>query len=280
MKQSQSTVEILIVGNELLNGTTLDTNSHWLSKQLVKIGATVTRKETISDNLKEISKAFKAALGRKPSWIFSLGGLGPTYDDMTLEGLAMALGREIERNEDAVKMIKERYKLRREANPDLPKRILPASLKMADIPRGAIPLRNSAGTAPGVLFRKGSTRIVSLPGVPREMKAIFAEQVAPLLKEDIAKFGRSETWLNVSGISESMVAPHIQRLMRSSPSHIYIKSHPVGFRKGLSILKFQISATFSAENREQAKYDLKRVAGEMERIVRKLGGNVDARSIK
>ena len=88
--------EILVVGNELLNGTTLDTNSFWLSKELAKTGVKVERKTTVRDELSAISLAFKQCISRKPDWVFSAGGLGPTYDDMTVRGPRARIGQKIE----------------------------------------------------------------------------------------------------------------------------------------------------------------------------------------
>ena len=278
MKEEQSEVEIVVVGNELLNGTTLDTNSHWISKRLVKFGTLVTRKTTVRDDLGEISEAFRSAIERSPSWIFSFGGLGPTYDDMTLEGLSRATKKKIERNAKALEMVKQSRERRVLAGAKIPKKLLPSSLKMADIPRGSIPLRNSVGTAPGVLIKAGSTRIISLPGVPKEMKAIFEEEVAQLLSREVGGFRKQEKWFSTSGISESAIAPYILKLMNEYSPTIYIKSHPMGFRKGLSVLKFQLSATSSLREEAAAARTLSEVTKKLIHISKKLGANVSERS--
>lgn len=274
MNQKQSKVEIVVVGNELLNGTTLDTNSHWISKRLVELGALVTRKTTVRDELGEISDVFRSAIERSPEWIFSLGGLGPTYDDMTLKGLSRAIGSKIERSAEAIQMIRESRERRILAGAKIPRKLLASSLKMAEIPRGSVPLRNSVGTAPGVLVQVGSTRIVSFPGVPNEMKAIFEEQVVPLLRRELSVFKRSENWLSTSGISESAIAPHVNKLMSEYAPLVYIKSHPLGFRKGRSLLKFQLSATFSSREERRATRALSEATRKLSAISKKLGANV------
>ncbi len=275
MTSGQNTIEIVVIGNELLNGTTLDTNSHWISKRLVRLGAIVTRKTTVRDDLGEISEAFSAAIGRTPSWIFSLGGLGPTYDDMTLKGLSRAVKRPIQRNIRALKIIRESRERRVLSGAKLPMRITQATLKMADLPRGSIPLRNSVGTAPGVLTITGSAKVISLPGVPREMKAIFVEEVQRVMKRELPKFGKIEKWFRTSGITESAIAPYIGKLMKEYSPLIYIKSHPVGFKNRVSILEFQISATYRLDEELKSKKILSEATTELIAVSKKLGGKVD-----
>jgi molybdopterin-biosynthesis enzyme MoeA-like protein len=132
----QKRVEILVVGNELLNGTTLDTNSFWLSRELGRSGLRVERKTTVRDELPEISTAFRQCISRKPDWVFSIGGLGPTYDDMTVRGLALALGRRLKLDPVAVAMLKESYRRRALLLKKPVRRLGNASLKMAMIPVG------------------------------------------------------------------------------------------------------------------------------------------------
>jgi nicotinamide-nucleotide amidase len=231
-------VEILVIGNELLNGTTLDTNSHWISKRLQKVGALVSRKTTIRDNVRAISHALKETYLRKPNWIITIGGLGPTFDDLTLSGLAASVRTKIERNKLALRYLKESYRRRRIRRA----RLSPSSLKMAEIPRGATPLMNPAGSAPAVLFNHAGTWIVSLPGVPSEMKAIFLEHVEPRI---IVATGTSEKrkqlWIETVGVRESLIAPATRKIMDRYRDDLYLKSHPAGLdKKNRSIIHFQL----------------------------------------
>jgi nicotinamide-nucleotide amidase len=268
-----TTAEILVVGNELLNGTTLDTNSYWLSKRLTKIGVRVERKTTVRDVLPVISKAFRDCAGRKPSWIISVGGLGPTFDDMTIQGLALAIRRELVLDRVALGMLKSSYQRRAKLFRREFRRLPKTSLKMARIPRDSTPLQNPVGSAPAVLAKAGRTRIVSLPGVPSEMKAIFEQQIAPLVKED-RSFVSVEEWVKVVGISESKFAPRLNRIeQRFSPS-IYIKSHPRGFERGKSILNIQVILT-AGVGEEKALLDKLTIArNEIMKEARKLGASV------
>jgi nicotinamide-nucleotide amidase len=256
--------EIIVVGNELLNGTTLDTNSHWLSKKLEEIGVTVSRKTTVRDDLESISSSFREALDRKPSWIFSVGGLGPTFDDMTLQGLALTIGKKIGLNFEALQYLKESYARRS----NLKRRLTSSSLKMAMIPEGSTPLPNSVGSAPAVLTKYGSSKIVSFPGVPGEMKVIFRQVVLPLLQRDFPGLAtRSQIWIGSKGVRESQIAPIIDTIMRKYASKVYVKSHPFGFDKQKnSLLHFQIISD------ETPNLYAQRAARTMERAIAKLGG--------
>jgi nicotinamide-nucleotide amidase len=268
IRLQQTTAEIVVIGNELLNGTVLDTNSHWLSGQLTKLGLRVTRKTTVPDLLSVISSAFVEAIERKPNWIISAGGLGPTYDDMTFEGLAKAVGTSVKENAVAVEYLIESQKRRLGKY----RRPTKAGLKMATIPIGSIPLSNPAGSAPAVLFEKGSTKIVSLPGVPWEMKAIFLLHLKPKLESETrGRFERRETWLSVSGVGESRLASTIERIAKKYAPEIYVKSHPSGFRKGAPILRIQFIQSRSCAS-EGTSQSLSQATKDMMRSVKTRGG--------
>lgn len=235
MAVEQKSAEILVVGNELLNGTTLDTNSFWLSKKLNKVGVRVERKTTIRDRPDTISETFEEALNRKPDWLFSIGGLGPTYDDMTIRGLARAIHRKFGLNQVALTMLKESYKRRGRQI----RRLSKSSIKMAMMPTGATPLSNTVGSAPGVYLQKGKTNIVALPGVPLEMRQIFLKQVFYKLKE-LSAYSSAEHWIKIAGLGESRLAPEVSRQYQIHKKRLYIKSHPRGFEDGKPVLDIQI----------------------------------------
>src|SRR5438094_7349379 len=101
--------EIISVGNELLIGHTLDTNSHWIAKRFTRFGWTLQRITVLRDSLPAIKDGVTGALRRKPDLLITLGGLGPTHDDMTLKGVALALDKRLVLNPDAFGMVKTRY---------------------------------------------------------------------------------------------------------------------------------------------------------------------------
>ena len=271
---TQPTAEILVVGNELLNGTTLDTNSHWMSQELTSLGVKVARKTTVRDILPVITAAFKECLSREPDWLFSIGGLGPTYDDMTIEGLGKAIGKNLYLDPDAARMLRESYVRRRKLFNQPVRRMAKASLKMAMIPRGSTPLPNSVGSAAGVLAKAGRTSITSFPGVPSELKAIFSEQVMPLIKKGSANFVNAEEWLELLGASESRLAPIVARISQKYSPLLYIKSHPMGFESGKSLIHVQLILTARKEEAPAALKKLEKAAEEVNRAVRRLGATV------
>ena len=217
-------VEILSIGNELLLGNTVNTNASWLATQVTSLGGSVTRITTISDSLKEISAAVLESIRRRPDLLITTGGIGPTFDDMTLMGVAKALKMPVKVNSIAIRMIREHYARR---FPGRKLILTKPRLKMAKLPSSGIPLRNPVGTAPAVKLVKGRTQIFCLPGVPTEAKAIFRDSVSVAVRAISRETVFAERWLNVYGVMESVLAPLIDRTMRKWPG-VYIKSHPRG----------------------------------------------------
>lgn len=216
---NQLTCEIISVGNELLIGKVVNTNASWLADRLTKLGIVIKRIITIGDDLNEISSCVREALSRKPSFIITTGGLGPTYDDKTIEGLAIALERKLTINPEALEMVKRKYEAMGES-------LTEARLKMAKMPEGAIPLYNPIGTAPAVKISYKSIVIYALPGVPREMEAIFNETVSKELSLS-SGFKIAEYSFRIVGVMESALAPLISRVKEQYPE-VYVKSHPKG----------------------------------------------------
>lgn len=218
------TVEIISVGNELLIGRTANTNAQWLAKYITSLGGQLRRIVIVGDSLDEISSVLRDALSRGPNIIITTGGLGPTFDDMTLEAIARTLKTPLKINHEALSMIKAKYH-RYELNSSEKIDLTPARVKMANLPEGAKPLQNPIGTAPGVLLTEGKSKIIALPGVPTEMEAIFEDSAKSLIKEAAGKIFICEKTLNVTQIMESAIAPLIDEAMHENP-HVYIKSHP------------------------------------------------------
>ena len=245
MKKSP-TAEIISVGNELLIGHTLDTNSHWIAKRLTRFGWTLQRITVLRDSLASIKDGVTGALRRRPDLLITLGGLGPTHDDLTLKGIALALKKRLSLNPDALAMVKARYNAL-EASAGLTR----FRTKMATLPKGAHPLPNPVGTAPGVLVKVGKTSLVSLPGVPSEMKAIFTGSVIPMLR---AAKGQAPLEVSIAlvGIIESALAPALDRTRKAFPG-LYFKSHPRGREGGIrSLIQLHV---YSVDPDSRAKLD-------------------------
>ena len=229
----------------------------------------IERKTTIRDSLNVISISFREALTRKPNWLFSIGGLGPTFDDMTIQGLSNGVHRQMELDPVAISMLRQSY--RRRGRPY--RRLSKASLKMAAIPKGALPLLNSVGSAPGVLVEEGQTRIVALPGVPEEMKQIFLSQVLDSVKES-SGYSSIERWIKITGLPESRLAPEVTRLFRMHKRYLYVKSHPSGFQRGRPVLNIQIILVSPSTDLVRRTKTLDQISNALTEYARKLGAGV------
>jgi len=270
-------MEILCIGNELLIGKTLNTNAHWLAKRATSLGINVRRITVVGDSVEEIVVAVKEALERRPQFIITTGGLGPTFDDKTLEGLAQAFSKQLTINKRALDMIIKKYeayfgrKMRKSE-------LTPARAKMATLPNGAEPLLNPAGTAPGVLMHVEGTVLAALPGVPPEMEAIFGEYLAPVLKKAAGKTRFFERSIRVGGIVESALAPLIDKAMRDNPQ-VYVKSHVYTEAKPESEGKkpgIELHLSTTATNADIAEKQLEKTEQALISLVRENGGKPDA----
>ena len=257
--------EILCIGNELLSGTVVNTNAQWISKRITNIGGLIKRVTVVRDDINEIASIVKEILARKPNWLIISGGLGPTYDDKTLEGVAMALGTDLVLDDDAIEMLKRSY-TRYSSSPKLNE----VRLKMARIPRGSIPIQNPVGSAPSILIdttkfdnninstdQGTHTKIICLPGVPNELEAILLDNILPQMKMMIGDFHIIETNHEIVGISEAMIVPLLLKLVQSfSDDSIYLKTHPRGFTKdNRPKLRIQIVAKGKDKSAVQLTYN-------------------------
>lgn len=171
-------IECIAIGTELLTTRRLDTNSVWLGERLASLGLAFHRKTAVGDSHEDLAALFREALTRS-DLVITTGGLGPTFDDFTKECFAEVLGVALQEDAQSREDMLAFYAAR--------KRVPPASnFKQALLPAGAEALRNPVGTAPGVWWQDPpahpGARIVMLPGVPREMKRMWEEQVEPRLR--------------------------------------------------------------------------------------------------
>lgn len=266
---SKPTAEIISIGNELLIGHTLDTNSHWIAKHLTKLGWTLERVIQLRDSLDSIKSGVRGSLKRNPGVLITIGGLGPTHDDMTLAGISRALNKPLRLNREALQLVKDHYR-RLETKPKLTK----YRTKMATLPQGSMPLPNPVGTAPGVKLQELGTTIFSLPGVPSEMKAIFRANIIPYIESFHASRPK-EIEIRVTGIIESALAPILDQARRIYPK-LYFKSHPRGRETGIRPLIllhiYNIEPGAEKEISEAAAYvmvQLARIRSQSELLVRK-----------
>lgn len=266
----QTSFELITIGYEILDGKILNTNSKWLAERLTSMGGMITRMVTVGDDVDEISGVIRDAVRRKVDWIITSGGLGPTYDDLTLLGVAKAVGRKLVLNKRALEMLRERYRVLAEMGVVSSPELTPPRVKMAMLPRGATPLKNDVGSAPGVLLRYGKTRIACLPGVPKELYSIFEKELKPIIERTLRKVYRIERWMEVLRVPESTLAPRIDEV-RKRVSGIYVKSHPKS-AEGVSRIELQVIA--AANRRGVAERRLKEVEEMLVKAVEELGGDI------
>ena len=195
---------VIAIGNELTSGRTVDTNSAYLAEQLGRLGIDVCEQRTVGDDRGQIAAAIRAAT-ESANIVLTSGGLGPTDDDVTREGLADAMGAELAVDAHCMADIEAFFRGRGRDVTD-------ASRRQAMIPAGAEALRNPAGTAPGMAAKVGDALVFVMPGVPHEMKRMFHEQVAPrlprgqatILTRKIHIFGMGES--DLTGVIADLVA--------------------------------------------------------------------------
>ena len=262
-------IEIICIGNELLIGKTLNTNAHWIAQQATALGIRVNRITVVADEITEIATALSETINRKPRFTIITGGLGPTFDDKTLEGIAKALNRKLEVNAKALKMVRKKYEEYAAEKGIKQVELTPSRVKMATLPEKTEPLPNPVGTAPGVQVKLKQTLVIALPGVPSEMKGIFDESVKPLLKEAAGKTVFYAKAVYVDGVMESSLAPLIDVAMQNHPG-VYVKSHPKG---GEDKPHMEIHVSTRAETAE-AEEELLKVIDQLSNAIIEIGGKV------
>ena len=205
-----------------------------------------------------IKSGVQGSLRRNPSVLITIGGLGPTHDDMTLAGISRALDKSMRLNKEALELVRDHYR-RLESKPKLTK----YRTKMATLPQGSVPLPNPVGTAPGVKMQQSSTTLFSLPGVPSEMKAIFRASIVPYL-ESFHTPRPKEVEIKITGIIESALAPILDQARKTYPK-LYFKSHPRGRETGprpLILLHIYGTRPGSAEEIARAtEHVIRRISG-------------------
>ena len=215
-------IGILVVGNEILDGLVLDTNSQWIINRLKALNLRVWETMTVRDEIPEIARGISRLASDGCELIFTTGGLGPTHDDMTIQGVAEAFGLQMELDEDALAIVSRQYaELHGRGVVESPEMTEPR-LKMARLPEGARPLDNRVGGAPGVLLERDGVQVISLPGVPLELKWIFENEVLPVLRGRV-EGAFAEEVVHLPLRDESTLAPIIDEAMEEVPG-VYVKS--------------------------------------------------------
>lgn len=228
--------EIFCIGTELLIGDIVNTNASYISKRLSENGFDVLYHSVCGDNGERIEESLRHAFERSEI-VVTTGGLGPTYDDISVEKCAKVLGVKCEMNEEAVKSIKGYFERSGRKMTD-------NNLKQAFLPVGAEIFMNGYGTAPGICVEKDGKILVMLPGPPREMKPMLENQVIPYLKKYSSRLLVS-TNVNIFGMGESSVEAALKDIMTRSKNPTlapYVNDGEV-----------RVRITASGENEAEAK---------------------------
>jgi len=243
-------VEIVSAGNEVLIGDVLDTNTNWLCTRVTGLGGLVRRTVMLRDDIKAIAVEIRGALERRPALIFTVGGLGPTSDDRTLEGVGLGLGVPLQLHLEAERLVAEKY-AEFHAKGFVPFAGMTESRrKMARLPAGATPIVNPIGGAPAVLFERDGTSIVSLPGVPGELEAIVEQSLDGLFARIFGSARYEERSLIVELQDESAIAEILRQAEEAFPA-VYVKSRA----KVLGSTRV-IHVTLSARGEDEAAVEM------------------------
>jgi nicotinamide-nucleotide amidase len=230
-------VELITIGDELLLGFTIDTNAAHIARTLAAAGVEIVRRTTVGDEAGGIATAVREALERTGG-VITTGGLGPTSDDLTKPAIARIFGRAMKLDEEIAAALEQRWRSR------FPNAVFPASNRtQAEIPEGARVLTNRHGTAPGIWLEDENGRWVAMmPGVPREMRGMLAEEVLPAIKslskseETVVLSGT----LRTTGIAESAIAELLGPNFLGEPG-TELGSLPIAYLPGVAGVDLRVT---------------------------------------
>lgn len=205
--------EIITIGDEILIGQIVDSNSAFISKELNKIGVSVYQITSVQDDRKHILEALKIA-GDRSSVVILTGGLGPTKDDITKHTLCHFFNDELIQDDGVLEYIEELFK-KYISTP-----ISDLNRKQALVPSKATVLHNAHGTAPGLWMTKGDTAFISLPGVPFEMRNLIKNEVLPKIIQEYKRPHIFHKTIMTYGLGESAIANKIEEWENSLPQFI------------------------------------------------------------
>jgi len=234
---------LITIGDELLIGQVIDTNSAWIAQQLNKIGIGVLERVAVSDDKEHIKSTVENALS-KGNIVIVTGGLGPTKDDLTKDALNEFFESNLVVNDEVLNDVKEFFE-------KVNRPLLESNIKQAEVPSAAKALRNKLGTAPGMWFDRGEKVVVSLPGVPFEMQAMMDTQVLPELRKRFQHHGAIvHKTIMTCGIGESFLAEKIKDWENALPSHIKLAYLP-----NMMLVRLRLTAVGDNEERLRSEVE-------------------------
>ncbi len=233
---------IITIGDELLIGQVIDTNSAWMAQELNKAGIWVNHRVAIGDVRDDIWNALDEE-SKRAHIILITGGLGPTADDITKPLLCEYFGCKMVVDEQALENVTNIFQR------ILKRKMIERDIKQAEVPDGCIVIQNKRGTAPGMWFERDGKIFVSMPGVPNEMKGMMTDEVIPSLQKKFTLPFIVHKTLLVAGIGESSVAEHIKDFESTLPSHIKLAYLP-----NYGMVRLRLTA--SGDNKKELEDEL------------------------
>jgi nicotinamide-nucleotide amidase len=241
--------DVITIGDELLIGQVIDTNSAYIASELSRLGISVRRIFSVPDKATDIANTLNDSMQHADITILT-GGLGPTSDDITKATLASFFNGRLILHEPSLKAIEKRWGIG----------ITGRNRKQAEIPDVCVPLINNYGTAPGMLFRQDGKMIFSLPGVPFEMKALMQKEVIPAILKSFVLPVKLYTTVLTTGLSESYTADLIKDWEDNLSSE-----YSLAYLPSPGILKLRLSV--AGDNKEQLKPRLKKKINQLVNIL-------------
>lgn len=244
--------EIITIGDELLIGQVVDTNSAWLGSTLGDDGIKVIQITSVQDHAAQIVQAVNDALSRADI-VLMTGGLGPTKDDITKKTLAEMFGMKLVRNEQVYEMVGKQLSLRGIAFTEL-------NQGQALVPDGCTVLPNRNGTAPGMWFERDGKVLISMPGVPFEMKALVKDEVLPRLRKHFALDANVHRTIITFGLAESILADTIASWEEALPPYLHLAYLPSALCIRLRLSAYEI-------DRQKAEQEIESQIGKLSKVI-------------
>lgn len=229
-------VEVISIGDELLIGQTVNTNASWMGTAMREIGADIEYGTTIRDEESMMIEAFSRALDRVDV-VLVTGGLGPTKDDITKRVLSNFFGAKMVRNEEVLAHVRSFFEARG-------REMLDVNIHQADVPENAVVLHNEYGTAPGMWFEHEGKVLVSMPGVPYEMRYIMSNGVIPRLQKHFDLDKLYYKTLQIQGLGESFIAERIADI----ENELRANNFALAYLPSPGLVRLRVSARETEEN--------------------------------
>jgi molybdenum cofactor synthesis domain-containing protein len=267
MRRDGYWVEVVSTGDEILFGRIVDTNSAWIARRAAELGARLRRITSVGDDLDEISEVLREVVGRSPDLILFTGGLGPSEDDLTVEAIGLTLGRDVVFDQGAVERIRRRYEERGI-------RSTARGERMARVVDGSRALENLVGMATGMELVEGGSTIMTFPGVPSEMKAMFNAYAAPLIEGGTTSRFAANTV--VARVVFRDFFPVYRRMQVDYPD-VYIKNAatpPEAPEERLRVKDITVDVVVEGGSREESEGVLEEVLAEFDRRLGEVGGRL------